>query len=641
MHITKLTLRNWMRYRGERTVELGPNIYSVTARLDSNEDRSNWLGKSSFMGAIPFALYGKHEKNTEDEWITNGEDEGEVRLVLSHGMVVSRARRRGKTTVLTVTDGKSVLTGKEAQEEVDRVVGFDAKDFFAAVFVRQKRLDAFVQSTSGQRMQMLRDWLDLERIEKAEDILAERLDAERKQEGEMVRSLTAARNRIEEILRKYFDFENFEDLNLDDACTEVHAMIAEAKDAEQSTMVRVAELRAKLSAADKAREREEAKAKWERYQAEMEAIGELPDLSALREQNIALNDKASEVKRRLDAASSLACGTFDGVCPIDGHRCSDADSMNAQRSFNAERRREIQEQYREVQAELKLLQDEIRDGERRKNAYASLSARADELMRQYELGRNVQVPSETPAELKEALSKIDAEHRQAIGNTITVARDCKDLQECVGVYRELCAELSKTSERAKLFGHAVRIVGRNGLQKVLCERARVAIESKANAMLSDAGIALRISLTWQREGKSYAKNCIDCGAIFPTKSAKRCSHCGAERTANVINELDVNLSDRSGAAEDLAGCAIQMAASQFLREQRGSAWATLCIDEPFGALDSQNRKDLARHLVGMVRGGMGFEQAFVIAHDRALMDALPARVEIRATLDRSNVEVKE
>jgi DNA repair exonuclease SbcCD ATPase subunit len=100
--------------------------------------------------------------------------------------------------------------------------------------------------------------------------------------------------------------------------------------------------------------------------------------------------------------------------------------------------------------------------------------------------------------------------------------------------------------------------------------------------------------------------------------------------------LDVVLSDRSGAADDLAGLAISLSVSSMLRAERGSAWGVVCLDEPFAALDRANRKNLARGLISAL--AFQWEQALVIAHDDATMDGMPNRIVITGGPNGSKVE---
>jgi DNA repair exonuclease SbcCD ATPase subunit len=116
-----------------------------------------------------------------------------------------------------------------------------------------------------------------------------------------------------------------------------------------------------------------------------------------------------------------------------------------------------------------------------------------------------------------------------------------------------------------------------------------------------------------------------------------CGKCGAAREHKSDGKLHLALSDRSGAAEDLGGLAFQLAAARWLRSRRGSPWSVVVLDEPFGALDEHNRRALATSLTGLI--GDGFEQAFVVAHDRRTLDAMPNRILVRAHAKHSTVEL--
>jgi DNA repair exonuclease SbcCD ATPase subunit len=107
----------------------------------------------------------------------------------------------------------------------------------------------------------------------------------------------------------------------------------------------------------------------------------------------------------------------------------------------------------------------------------------------------------------------------------------------------------------------------------------------------------------------------------------------------MIDKLELVLSDQSGAADDLVGVALQLSASAWLRAERGSAWSTVLIDEPFGQLDAAHRRALSAHLSAMLAGRYGFEQAMVIAHHASVLDALPGRIEVIGEGGRSRVRV--
>ena len=165
------------------------------------------------------------------------------------------------------------------------------------------------------------------------------------------------------------------------------------------------------------------------------------------------------------------------------------------------------------------------------------------------------------------------------------------------------------------------------------------LSSVANDDLSALGVDLSVQLEWGRPTQKLEDSCPRCGAPFPKSAkAKRCVECDAPRGFRSDGKLHVTLSDVSGAAEDLGGIAIQLAASKWRRNQAGCDWAVALVDEPFGALDLHNRMGVARGMLDLFRRG-GFEQAFVIAHDRQVTDVFPARIQVTGDDQWSRVKV--
>jgi hypothetical protein len=190
----------------------------------------------------------------------------------------------------------------------------------------------------------------------------------------------------------------------------------------------------------------------------------------------------------------------------------------------------------------------------------------------------------------------------------------------------LRAEIAVAREAAVIFG-------KGGAQRKVAEGALGEIEAVANERLRECGIDLSVGVRWSREGQGLARACEACGEAFPASArAKVCARCGAGRGQQVINRLELELSDRSGAAEDLVGVAVQLAASAWLRRGRGSTWGVALMDEPFSACDRHNRKALAGHLGAMVRG-CEFEQALVISHAPDASDLFPGRIEVLVKSD--------
>jgi hypothetical protein len=159
-------------------------------------------------------------------------------------------------------------------------------------------------------------------------------------------------------------------------------------------------------------------------------------------------------------------------------------------------------------------------------------------------------------------------------------------------------------------------------------------------MLRECGIDLSVEVLWSREGEGLAKTCDGCGAPFSTSQrVKSCERCGAVRGPLLVNRLEIQLSDRSGAAEDLVGASLQLAASTWLREERAAAWSVALLDEPTSQMDASNRRAFMTHLAGMLSGRYGFRQAMVVSHHSEISTMLPGCIEIENRDGRATVRV--
>jgi DNA repair exonuclease SbcCD ATPase subunit len=163
-------------------------------------------------------------------------------------------------------------------------------------------------------------------------------------------------------------------------------------------------------------------------------------------------------------------------------------------------------------------------------------------------------------------------------------------------------------------------------QQAVKETVLANIEQLANKMLESADIPLRVEFSWSQETKGLAKVC-DCGVAFPdSKRVKSCPACKVPRGNATTHKLQIELSNTSGAAEDLGGLSLGIGAALWLRARRGIRWSCAFIDEPFGALDFHNKDALGTHVLGML--SQSFSSAFVVAHDRSILSSMPSRVEI-------------
>ena len=154
------------------------------------------------------------------------------------------------------------------------------------------------------------------------------------------------------------------------------------------------------------------------------------------------------------------------------------------------------------------------------------------------------------------------------------------------------------------------------------------IEGYANDLLTLVGADLEVEVCWGRDGTGLADSCSGCGAAFPSsRKVKACARCGAERGPKIVEKLDIDVSRRSGCADDFTGIAVALGASRWLREDRGSEWGVALLDEPTSQMDAANVRAFSAKLPEMLRAS-GFAQAFVVSHHRSALSSMPGRIEI-------------
>jgi len=165
MRPLRLTLENFLSYRGEHVVEFD----GVTLAVLSGP---NGAGKSSLVDAMRFALFG-HARGGLDGVITEGEQACRVEFAFALGdetYLVSRHRsKKGAGTTLLFfqmisSDGAAVLDGKtiaETQARIEQTLRLTDELFTVTACANQGNAAAFSQAKPAERKQVLAEILDL------------------------------------------------------------------------------------------------------------------------------------------------------------------------------------------------------------------------------------------------------------------------------------------------------------------------------------------------------------------------------------------------------------------------------------------------------------------------------------------------
>ena len=648
MRIVSMMMDNWMPYAGMQVLDLKAQAYSVVARYAGDAERSNWGGKSAFLKAPVFALYGEHTSRTEDGWITEGHDIGGVSLIVEDGVErfeVKRTRKRGKSTVLTVTpEGAAQLKGEEAQKFLSERMGLTAADFGATCYFEQRQMARMVLAKPQDRMDIVGAWLRLEPLVAAEEQVRKELSDLSLEHGRLISQLSAASQVATAELGDQSLAEKSGVVVLKEKEVE------HARDAKASAEQAVREARRLAVARSRVAEYERIVEAGTKVKADLEGM----NLDELRNEASRVKNLETEMAvlvgqaaRDVQTKRKVSLGQFDGTCPVAGIECPATDVINKKSAAGKKALETAQSSLETLEEKHERYADEwtkaaesVAVAERLKSRLSALRDQVRALKPDYELAKE-NVGAEDQSE------RLEEQYTQA----------CNRLMSLEGELSSMRASLNRATEareRARKLDHDVEdlqarmgvkrealvVFGKLGAQKRVAESALKSIEDGANAMLRECGIDLSVEVQWSREGGGLARSCDACGHPFGTSAkVKQCERCGADRGPLLVNKLELVLSDRSGAAEDLAGASIQLSASAWLREDRGSAWSVALVDEPYGALDASNRKAFSTHIASMLAGRYGFVQAFVVSHSPDTVTQLPGRIEILNDGGRATVRV--
>lgn len=635
MRISKVTLRGWMCYRDESVLVLPAGPIAVVGEHVEDRERSNWSGKTALLEAIRWCIFGAHRKRTDDEVVNWHVDEAvvEVELLAATGqtVTVSRSKRRGSSVVLDFA-GKQ---GAAAEQALRVALGCDVADYDATVAIRQGDVLGLASRTSSARRDVVGEWLGLGRWDALALRIGLRLKGSRTDVG-YYEGVVAGIPEVDDEMR-------------DAWVAEVKAAEAAAERAESAADV----LR---KAKDWIDLDDELKA--HRVSA-LKARREIADVGDLEppEDTTRLHVEHARARTRFNELAELVRGQgFDGTCPVSCEACPVADEV---RAVAARRVDEVER----AEAEATAAWAALEEATALSRVYHKLaSERAEATGRYREIvargkalaAKLADLPEPSPEVVEAGLvgvgvrlitqAQVAAEQRQRAADHRAKLERAEDDRG-----RRLVAQaaLLEAREQVAKFELAMRAVSPDGVPARIAAREILTLEARANEVL-DGVLGLRFG--WDRVlSSSLAPSCPSCDVHYPSpKSPKRCPKCGTERPAKRRPDLELLVDDgrgpeedvsvKSGAAQVLVAVAVRLAAATMLRERRDMAVGWAEVDEPFGPTDAPNREQLAATFLGML-ARVGLEQAFVVSHDQALLDAFPTRVLVEAGPDGSKARV--
>ncbi len=612
-----------MRFRGEFELALTQGVYAITAQDSEDPERSNYLGKSSIPAAIRWCLEGKQpreEYRNLDQLISNSQDEMQVDVEFSDGTWISRYKKRGKSADLVVNDSR----GEKAQLLIDPLFGISVEDRLTTCWAEQRELSSLVRLKSTALTEMVESWLGTEKLVEAE---AHALDLLRKVQ-------TDCEALQVEVIRLTEEGCTDEEWSL---LSQEHGRLSEEISALEgkSKLIRLEqeswEERRKYT--DLLERRELLRREIENDRKSISTPLEDPKLLQL---HTAANEKRGEKLAKSRSLRLVHETGFDGSCPISSLTCPAKAQINADRETLRKKSVEAKAEFLRADKDFTELDSKVQALNAQKESARYYEKRIKEKTSQLE-----QMDKELDAFEADEVDALDEDEKPptAIEIDRTELNELRTKMERKHRARQALPEAEKTLTQLKqsLKEHlaACSVLGPEGARRKVVERTVESIWSDATNRLQSSGIDLTLTPSWTRETGMIANQC-ECGWVFG--SSKICNQCGKARGRKTRHEFSTLLSNRSGAAEDLAGFALRVAAFQWLKVQRDVNWSIALLDEPTAQMDRFHRRALGVNILKLL--GHTFEQAFVTSHTGGILESVHQKILITGDGPWSRVEVK-
>lgn len=151
MRIQYVKIKNLGPFRKVNLQLHDKDVIGVQAKWKGNSRKSNQSGKSFFMEVMKWAFTGESRAEKDTELIHHGEDSGEVVVGLTDGEQ-SHVIRRGKTAKNeSVLEFGSQDKSAEAQEAINKLIGFLPSEFDMTCYFEQEEINSFMKLTPAKK----------------------------------------------------------------------------------------------------------------------------------------------------------------------------------------------------------------------------------------------------------------------------------------------------------------------------------------------------------------------------------------------------------------------------------------------------------------------------------------------------------
>lgn len=157
-------------------------VLVVGKNLDTGGN--NGAGKSSFLGAIAYALYGKNAEGHSSDDVINNKVGKDTSVILTfdkegHSYKVARYRKdkKYKNKVLVYADGEEISkpTNKDNDLLIESIVGISFQSYMNSIFFGGQAVNRFSSATDKERKELLEDITNISVYQRAHDIAKDKV----------------------------------------------------------------------------------------------------------------------------------------------------------------------------------------------------------------------------------------------------------------------------------------------------------------------------------------------------------------------------------------------------------------------------------------------------------------------------------
>jgi|GEM_PF-5066063 hypothetical protein len=652
--ITSVKLKNFMPFYGEHEITLPEGIIHIRGKYSNNEDLSNRSGKSSFLTALYYGLFGGKNSHL----ISDGEDSMAVELCLDNSLILRRengsAFLNGTRSTHSILDAVSVEYLKMSPMEFLYTLGAFQDNVYGFLSASPKSQKEFLLNYAENHY----DWDSMH--SKLKDILNVL--------GDRIKLYESKINMLEEELSKVKLVSTKELLRT--SWTTLKNYRHELQQSSEEEAKRMASAQLLKNKIDSLKELLQNNIRLEatkmqiiqkkaRYKEELAKIElqrqQYPSLSTLHTKINLLNERriTLEVQHKYFQERLIAYTTSKGMCPILGKDCPLKEDLDVSAKEWVKTMSSINSDLTETVRELDTLiaQKDIVIGlEKEWNKYNTelLTLKIPEFRDIGELKEEIRQEEEKYNLISNETA--DAFRKELFAKEARLSSLCNTLKSTLVQRAKFALEkrlmesrLERIRERQKSVMVATKLVSPHGIPYVHLMNVLEKLESYTNKFLEKAG--MKIQIVPFKELASLEDMCLVDGRKF-ARDETVCPVCGSARQKKIQEQIEVITADRqikwqeeSGGGKTIIALGLRLGIFKLLKEYKQVRGDFLIVDEAFSFLDTTNSELVLNMLVDSF-SELGLKQMFIVSHNE-LKDMLPVTLWINYDQEKQKAFIEQ